>query len=299
MNDARAAWLEQRRSGVGGSDAAIACGLHPYMSALELYYDKTGEAVIEREDTERMQMGRALEDAIADVFAERYDVKLRRHAMKRHARYPWMIGNPDRVIEGARIGLEIKNVDTFAHRFGEWGEPDTDQIPEPYFLQCLHYATIFDYREWHLAALVGGNRLTRYIVRRDDAELEEQLIEGEREFWQCVERREPPEMDYARSGAIALIKRLYPGTNGEAIELPADMDYWHNVHRQSADLAKEYAGVADGAKAHILRGMGEASIGRLSSGGEYRRKIVKKPGHTVEPYSYIDFRFSKKGANDE
>jgi putative phage-type endonuclease len=294
----REEWLAERRTGVGGSDAAIACGLHPYMSALELYYDKTGEVALARDDTERMQMGRALEDAIANVFAERYDVKLRRHAMKRHQRYPWMIGNPDRLIEGARIGLEIKNVDAFAHRFGAWGETDTDEIPEPYLLQCLHYAMIFDYREWHLAALVGGNTLKRYIVRRDP-ELEELLVEGEREFWQCVEQREPPAMDYARPGAIALVKRLYPGTNGETIELPAEIGYWHTVQTQSGALAKEYAAVADGAKAHILRAMGEASIGRLTGGGEYRRKIVKKPGYTVEPHSYVDFRFSKKGAGDE
>lgn len=298
MNDSREAWLAQRRTGVGGSDAAIACGLHPYVSALELYYDKTGEMLIEREDTERMQMGRALEDAIANVFAERYDVKLRHHAMKRHPRYPWMIGNPDRVVEGARIGLEIKNVDAFAHRFGAWGEADTDEIPEPYLLQCLHYAVIFDYREWHLAALVGGNTLKRYIVRRDP-ELEELLIDGEREFWQCVERREPPEMDHARPGAIALVKRLYPGTNGETVQLPAEIEYWHRVQIEATALAKEYTAGADCAKAHVLRAMGEASIGRLASGGEYRRKVVQKSGYTVEPHSYIDFRFSKKGASDE
>jgi len=299
MNDDREAWLAARRSGVGGSDAAIACGLHPYVSPLELYYDKTGEVAVEREDTERMQMGRALEDAIADVFAERYDVKLRRYPMRRHPVYPWMIGNPDRLIEGAHIGLEIKNVDALAYRFGEWGAPDTDEIPEPYLLQCLHYAMLFDYREWHLAALVGGNTLKRYIVRRDP-ELETLLVDGEREFWQCVERREPPEIDYARPGALALAKRLYPGTNGEAIQLPAEMDYWHAIQIEAATLAKEYTATADGAKAHILRAMGEASFARLANGtGEYRRKLVKKAGYTVAPTSYLDFRFSKKGTSDE
>lgn len=158
---------------------------------------------------------------------------------------------------------------------------------------------IFDYREWHLAALVGGNTLKRYIVRRDP-ELEALLIDGEREFWQCVEHREPPEIDYERPGALALIKRMYPGTNGETIVLPEEIDYWHRVHVEAGALAKEYDGTASAAKAHILRAMGDASFGRLAcGGGEYRRKIVKKPGHVVEPFSYIDFRLSKKGANDE
>ncbi|CAG9258518.1 Putative phage-type endonuclease [Paraburkholderia unamae] len=294
----REQWLIARRSGVGGSDAAAACGLNPYVSPLDLYFDKTGEVVIEREDTERMQMGRALEDTIADVFAERFDVKLRRHAMRRHPRYPWMIGNPDRLIEGARIGLEIKNVDALAYRFGQWGEPDTDEIPEPYFLQCLHYAMIFDYREWHLAALVGGNTLKRYIVRRD-AELEEMLIEGEREFWQCVEQHKAPEIDCSRPGALALIKRVY-GTNEGAIVLPESVEHWHRVRMEADELAKHYERSADEAKAHILRTMEGAAIGRLASGdGEYRQKIVRRPGHTVSPSEYVDFRFSKKGAKNE
>ncbi len=294
MNDAREAWLAERRTGVGGSDAPIACGLHPYVSARELYYDKTGEAVFEREDTERMLMGRALEDTIADVFAERYGVRLRRHAMRRHPRYPWMIGNPDRLIEGARIGLEIKNVDALAYRFGDWGEPDTDEIPEPYLLQCLHYAILFDYPQWHLAALVGGNTLKRYIVRREP-ELEALLIDGEHEFWQCVERREPPDIDFERPGALALVKRLYPGTNGETVTLPDDIDHWQFVYRQSDELAKRYAASAEKAKAHILDVMGEASIARVPGGGEWRRKRVNNPGSVTQPYSYIDFRFSEKG----
>lgn len=294
----REAWLQARRSGVGGSDAAIACGLHPYVSPLELYYDKSGELVIEREDNERMQMGRALEDAIADVFAQRYDVKLRRHAMRRHPRYPWMLGNPDRLIEGTRIGLEIKNVDALAYRFGEWGEPDTDEIPEPYLLQALHYAIVFDYREWHIGALIGGNTLKRYIVRRD-SELEAMLIEGEREFWQCVERNEPPEIDCDRPGALALIKRVY-GTDGGMIVLPESIGHWHNVRVEADRLAKGYERTAEQAKAHILEAMGGAAIGRLAhGGGEYRQKIINKAAYEVRAQSYTDFRFVKKGASDD
>ncbi|CAG9257981.1 hypothetical protein BDI4_570036 [Burkholderia diffusa] len=37
-------WLAVRRTGIGGSDAASAVGLNPYMSALELWLDKTGRA---------------------------------------------------------------------------------------------------------------------------------------------------------------------------------------------------------------------------------------------------------------
>ena len=299
MNITREAWLEERRTGIGGSDAAIACGLHPFVAPVELYLDKVGEGPLEREDTERMQMGRALEDAIADVYAERFGVKLRRHNnMRRHPKYPWMLANPDRLIEGARTGLEIKNVDSMVYRFGQWGEPNSDEVPEPYLLQALHYAVVFDYPEWHIGALVGGNRLVRYIVRRD-AELEEMMLDAEHDFWQCVEKRERPEIDYARPGALAMLRKLYPGTNGETITLPDEIEHWHRVRLAAEYEAKQYQAAVDCAKAHVLHAMGDSAIGRLASGGEYRRKLIKRAGYAVEPMEYVDFRFSKKGQANE
>lgn len=35
-------WLQVRRQGIGSSDAAAACGIHPYLSMLELWMIKTG-----------------------------------------------------------------------------------------------------------------------------------------------------------------------------------------------------------------------------------------------------------------
>ena len=38
----REEWLKYRRTGLGGSDAAVVCGLSPYKSKIELWADKTG-----------------------------------------------------------------------------------------------------------------------------------------------------------------------------------------------------------------------------------------------------------------
>ena len=35
-------WLQFRKQGIGSSDAAAACGIHPYLSMLELWMIKTG-----------------------------------------------------------------------------------------------------------------------------------------------------------------------------------------------------------------------------------------------------------------
>ena len=62
-------WLELRRSGLGGSDASTVMGLNPYSSKLTLYADKKG-ILPEKEDTERLRLGRDLEDYVAQRFSE-------------------------------------------------------------------------------------------------------------------------------------------------------------------------------------------------------------------------------------
>ena len=60
----REQWLEYRRTGLGGSDAAVVMGLTPYRSKIELWADKTGR-MPETEDNEAMRTGRDLQSASA------------------------------------------------------------------------------------------------------------------------------------------------------------------------------------------------------------------------------------------
>ena len=56
----REEWLRLRKNGLGGSDAGAVCGLNPYVSAMEVFQDKTTEEV-EDVDNESMRLGRDLE----------------------------------------------------------------------------------------------------------------------------------------------------------------------------------------------------------------------------------------------
>ena len=300
-------WLELRRTGVGGSDAAAAVGESPYTTALELYYAKIGDGVpkdIDADGIERTDFGRALEGVVASQYAERFNVKLRRrNVMIRHPKYPFMVANVDRTIDGTRAGLEIKTVDQFAFRLsGQWGEPGTDEIPGHYKLQCAHYMACLDYPVWYLAALVGGNSMKRYIIERD-RDFEDMLISGELRFWTHVETREPPPLDYQHPHAVGLMKRLYRGTNGETVKFDADMLHWHAVKLEAESKIKTYEGVVDGCKTRILEAMGNAAVGELPYGGTYVRKTVHRPAYTVDECDYDTLNFRKpkasKPENDE
>jgi predicted phage-related endonuclease len=260
-----------------------------------LYHDKIGTASIDVPDVGRVHFGNLLEDVIAQEYALTHHVKVRRkNVMVRHPKHQYMIANIDRVIEGQRRGVECKNVDLLAWRFGEWGPAGTDQVPLPFVLQVAHYMCVLDYPEWDLAALVGGNTLRTYHFVRD-AELEQLMIESEAEFWQHVERREPPPINFAHPGTLRLVKALHPGTNGKTVTLDTAMTEWHTVKQSLEENIKRDTAALDACKARLLDAMGDNAIGLLSDGGgEYRRKVVTRSAYQVSETSYVDFRFSSR-----
>ena len=295
---ARENWLAERRKGIGGSDAAAALGQSRHKTAYQLYQEKLGliegDMMLAPASVERMEFGKLIEGVIADMYAKRYGVKLRRHnQLAHHPRLAWMLSSYDRTIDGRREGLECKNVDALSYRFGEWGDEHSDQVPQEYLLQCHHYLATSGYDVWHLAACVGGNTLKVYHIARDP-EMIDLVEQGEAEFWQYVKQNAPPPLDYQHRSAIPLLKKMYPGTNGETVHLPAEIEALHHARldfQEQSDLMQKGA---DAAKARIMHVMGEASVGLLPNGGGYTRKLIKRDGYTVEPSTYIDFRFSAR-----
>ena len=63
-------WLEWRRRGIGGSDAAAILGVSPFATGRDLYYDKL--KIVSYEDPEsnwvQKKMGHLLEDLVAEIF---------------------------------------------------------------------------------------------------------------------------------------------------------------------------------------------------------------------------------------
>jgi putative phage-type endonuclease len=297
--DAQQDWLQQRKTGIGGSDAAAALGQSRHKTMFQLYHEKLGtyDDIPSPEDAERMRFGQRMEQVIADVFAERYGVKLRRHnRLAQHATLSCMLASYDRTIDGRREGLEAKNVDAMSYRFGEWGDEHSDQVPVEYLMQCHHYLAVSGYEVWHLAACVGGNQLKVYHIERD-AEMIELVEQGEAEFWQHVMRREPPPLNYQHPSAVPMLKKLYHDTDGTTISLPAEAEALHYARIDFSEQAKLMEAGADAAKARLLHMMGRASVGLLPNGGGYTRKLVDRKAYEVEATKYIDFRFSaKKGS---
>jgi putative phage-type endonuclease len=284
-----------RLTGVGGSDAGTVAGLNPYKTSMELYLEKTGQCEPDDlSDKPAVGWGVKMEEVIAQHYTEVTGLKLRRNnRLLRSQDHPWMIAHLDREVVGQTDrGVEIKMTD--CRLAGKWGEPGTDEVPETHLLQTQHYMGVTGKAYFDIAVLIGGNDFRIYTVQRDD-ELIEYLAEIEGKFWGHVTERIPPPLDLSHSRAIEVLKKVYPGTNGEAIVLPDEIWNWHNVLQDSQARIKPYKDAADCAKAHILEAMADAAQGILADGTGYTRKVVKRKGYTVEPVEYVDFRFKKGG----
>lgn len=173
----REEWLRLRKNGIGGSDAGAICGLNPYVSAMEVFQDKTTEEV-EDVDNESMRQGRDLEAYVAQRFMEETGLKARRsNVMYRSRENPFMIADVDRLVVGQDAGLECKTAS--AYSASKWKD---GKIPPHYLIQCLHYMAVTGKREWYIAVVILGRDFQFQRINWDEGVIGK-LMEVERAFW--------------------------------------------------------------------------------------------------------------------
>ena len=217
----REEWLEARRKGIGGSDAAAIVGLNPYSSRFTLWADKTGR-LAPIEDNEAMRLGRDLESYVAERFQEHMEASGTPRKAYRHPDmlvspdYPWAIANIDRRIVGERAGLECKTtsmLNTQQYRNGEF--------PPRFLVQCLHYLAVTGWDRWYLAVLILNREFMVFTIERSEWEDDiRALMEAEQEFW---ERHVVPDIAPEPDGsdnAAASLSEVYLGGTGLSIEAP-------------------------------------------------------------------------------
>lgn len=83
-------WLNYRRKGIGGSDAAAIMGQSPFCTKRDLYYDKLGiKSVLEEEESNWVakEVGHRLEDLVAQIFSQKQVLPYSRSARCSDIRY--------------------------------------------------------------------------------------------------------------------------------------------------------------------------------------------------------------------
>lgn len=214
----REEWLQLRKRGIGGSEAAISCTMSRYKSRLMLYLEKTSSD-IEDIDNEAMYWGRVMEPVLREEFAKKTGFTVQEIPYMFACReYPWMLANIDGLVtepDGTKALLEIKTANGFKAK--EW----EDGLPQEYYLQIQHYLAVCDLPKAWIAVLIGGNDFRYFAVDRDEETIQ-MLIALEAEFWSYVEKREQPPVDEKCADGL---DKLYPQSNSKtSIILPENAD---------------------------------------------------------------------------
>lgn len=205
---------DARSKGIGGSEAAVACGISPWKTPVQLWQEKRGEVPPPNlDDNELVLWGGLLEDVIATEWARRHQKTVHRVNETRWSKVnEFMCANIDRRVVGVREGLEIKNASQWTNE--AWGEVGSDDVPLYYLTQGIHYMHVLDYDAWNYGVLLGGNQLLSYRVERD-SQIEKQVIAQEARFWECVQTGTPPP-----ALRVDDLTRLYPKTSGRITATP-------------------------------------------------------------------------------
>jgi len=182
--------LQQRLNYVTGSDAAIICGESKYCTPYRLWEYKTRRAVAEDiSHKPAVKAGNMLEGAVRDWLGQELGKDITPSDMLWvHDSYHWMAGNIDGKIRGESAIVEIK---TSSNDTG-WGGSGSDIIPSAYRLQIAHYMAVTNASRCHVGVLIRGIDFRHYCIDRDMA-IEQDLIEREKAFWDCVQADIPPE----------------------------------------------------------------------------------------------------------
>ena len=276
-NMSRAEWLSVRGQGIGSSDAAVAVGISPYKSPLELWLEKTErQAAADISANDAVFWGTTLEHIIANVYAHRTGSKVRRlNAVLQHPEHPFMLANLDRVVQHPTDGsgiLEVKTAGVNSAKFWDEGVPDSYQC------QVLHQLAVTGKPWCDVAVLIGGQDFRVYRILPDQAKMAD-LIKREAQFWQCVVNDIPPPVDGSESSGRALAS-MYPSDRGDTLDCSEDTDmnklfgdYWaYRQQRESSEMQEELL------KQRLQERLGFASGAILSDGKISWRKSKDSTG---------------------
>lgn len=200
-------WLEERKKGIGGSDASVIMGLNPYKTTVDLWKEKTGRIVAEDiSDKEYVKYGTLAEEYLRELFKldfPKYNVKHEENTIIKHTKYPFLFASLDGTLTNKDTGekgvLEIKTTNILNNAQKEkWN----NRIPDNYFCQVLHYLNVTGYSFAILKAQLKFNydenirlETRHYYIERKDVEEDIKLLENkEIEFWNkyVVADKQPP-----------------------------------------------------------------------------------------------------------
>lgn len=291
----REEWLEQRKTGIGASEAAAVLGASPWKTAIDLWSEKVGVAEQSEAESEWLTWGRRLETPIREAYMEETGRMVIRpggeYTLVRSKKYPFLLTT----LDGEIVPIDERGPGVFESKTAMLWKKDewADEPPLQYQIQNQHQLLVTAWAWGGDAVLLGGSRFLHQDFAANRA-FQDELLARLEAFWELVITEQPPPIDGSES-AKALLKRLFPKQDpGKTIELPLDAVDWHRDLVAVKEQAKLLAAREQELKNYFAEALGDAEVGVLPSGDSYTYKAVNKTPYTVAAQSYRELRFKAK-----
>lgn len=203
MSGDRAAWLERRRTGLGGSDIAGVLGLSPWASPWSVWADKCGLTPLESATSDAMEFGTRAEPMLRGYFEDRTGLTVYGEQREMTAEgAEWMRCTVDGFADddGSPLVVEFKTTSQSAEQWAD-GVPVHYQCQATWALAVTGLARVM-FGVLHIA---HGRPLFRvYTFDRDEEEISF-VVDRCRRFWfEHVTTGIPPAVDGSKATTQAV-----------------------------------------------------------------------------------------------
>ena len=253
-----AAWLEERRKGIGASDCSAVLGINPWRTPYQVYQEKRGE-LKGWEGDEQANWGLLMEPALRQFYSNQTGRPVRfADKIMFHKKHDFMLASLDGFTDDGRI-VELKT----ARSSKGWGEPGTNEIPDHYALQVHHQMIVTGFEVADVVVSIGGAPPELYEIAADK-DLHEMIIEAAAAFWQRVVDGNPPE---PTTYADAISRFGHVNTAGTVIAPSIVIEAIESL-RTTKEKLDSLKAQEEELKGMIISCLGDSGDTLLSSGGE-------------------------------
>ena len=193
VTDHSADWYNQRRQGIGGSDAAAVLGYSRWHSAYDVWRSKIAD--VADADNESTRRGTRREPELVREYCNLTGKTVYKAPHLIHPDYNYVCANLDGIIPGERV-IEAKT----SRRRDGWGEPGSEDIPIDYYLQTQHYMMVAVALDLipatdplcDIFVSIAGEAIQCYTIA-GNKELWAAMLTKYAEFWRHVVDLTPPD----------------------------------------------------------------------------------------------------------
>jgi putative phage-type endonuclease len=298
----RTEWLYMRQADVTASQIAALANAHPYVTALQMWQEKTGRKVSDDDiDNAAMRRGRLLEDLAFTLAAEQLpDCKLEHNDAT--APMYWRdtflrVGCTPDVLAVSERGIGV--IELKAIEPSQFAKNWTDgRVPTHIDLQVQAQAHIVGAQWAAVGVLRVGHAVEFDLIEvTPNADVWHGLAGLVQAFWHQVETNTPPPPDFTRDGKA--IAELVGASDGSAVDLSTDNELIDGLCRRE-EHKKLMGMLDDDLEAIDAMIRFKAGTHEIVTAGDFRLtlKTQQVAGYTVKPRTQRPIR-QKRIRNEE